>query len=244
MPPSDADRVDLSTSDTTVEVLDGAVSARLLHLPDRSFTIEATLDLGKGARFFGQKPPLHFHVQEEYIECTQGKLGLEFVRGRGRGEELVLTPADGRVAIPPYVDHRSYPMPPALQDDDGGAAAAVVKFLLSAERTDAVFELNPAFFENWYRYQDEVVATGARVDLVQVLCTFDAGGTYVSLPWWVPFRQTASIALGVVVGRWIGSGLLGYQPFYRKWTTDWESACRKMETSVFQRRFSDRAKTD
>ncbi|KAH8166649.1 hypothetical protein CIB48_g1609 [Xylaria polymorpha] len=235
MPPSDANRVESSTSDTRVEVLDGAVCARLLHLPDRSFTIEATLDLVKGERFFGQKPPLHFHVQEEYIECTQGKLGLDL-----GGTEYVLTAGDGRFDIRPYVDHRSYPLPLSRQD----SGVTTVKFLLSAEKTEAVFELNPVFFENWYHYQDEVVARGGRVDLVQVFCTFDAGGTYVSFPRWVPFGQTISIALGVVVGRWLGSGLLGYQPFYRKWSTDWDLACRKMETSIFQRRFSDRAKTD
>jgi hypothetical protein len=45
-----------------------------------------------------------------------------------------------------------------------------------------------------------------------------------------------------VVGRWLG-GMLGYQPFYRKWTTDWELACQKMETSLFQKRFADKTKT-
>lgn len=71
--------------------------------------------------------------------------------------------------------------------------------------------------------------------------TFDAGGTYISFPPWVPFGQTVSQVLGVVVGRWLG-GLLGYQPFHRKWTTDWELACQKMETSFFQRRFADKTK--
>jgi len=33
---------------------------------------------------------------------------------------------------------------------------------------------------------------------------------------------------------------MGYQPFYKKWTGDWEVACGKMETSVFQRRFARR----
>lgn len=123
--------------------------------------------------------------------------------------------------------------------DDG---ITVVKFLLSGERTDSVFELNPVFFENWYRYQDEIVVKGKKVDLIQVLSTFDAGGTYITLPKWLgPLRHVLAIALGVVIGRWIG-GLLGYQPFYREWTTDWELACRKMETSFFQRRFADRGR--
>ena len=72
---------------------------------------------------------------------------------------------------------------------------------------------------------------------------FDAGGTYLSLPPWLPFGQWISIMLGVVIGRWIG-GLLGYQPFYRKWTSDWELACQKMEASPFQRRFAVRDKQD
>jgi hypothetical protein len=37
----------------------------------------------------------------------------------------------------------------------------------------------------------------------------------------------------LVLGRLTGTGLLGYQPFYRKWTSDWELACQKMEASVF-----------
>ena len=71
--------------------------------------------------------------------------------------------------------------------------------------------------------------------------TFDAGGSYLSLPWWVPFGQTVSRTMALVVGRWVG-GFLGYQPFYRKWTTDWDLACQKMESSLFQRRFADRSK--
>lgn len=72
---------------------------------------------------------------------------------------------------------------------------------------------------------------------------FDAGASYLSLPWWVPFGKSLSRILGIVIGRWIG-GLLGYQPYYLKWTTDWESACQKMETSLLQKRFANRAKRE
>lgn len=72
---------------------------------------------------------------------------------------------------------------------------------------------------------------------------FDAGGSYLSLPRWVPFSRTVALVLGVVIGRWVG-GLLGYQPFYQKWTSDWPLACEKMSRSVFQRRFSDRAHSE
>ena len=44
-----------------------------------------------------------------------------------------------------------------------------VRFLLSAEKTSDPFELNTLMFENWYRYQDEVVAKGGRISLIQVL---------------------------------------------------------------------------
>lgn len=72
---------------------------------------------------------------------------------------------------------------------------------------------------------------------------FDAGGSYLSLPWWVPFGRTVSRVAGIVIGRWLGA-LLGYQPFYRKWTMDWHLACLKMEASWLQRRFADRSKMD
>lgn len=72
---------------------------------------------------------------------------------------------------------------------------------------------------------------------------FDAGASYLSVPWWVPFGRSLSRAAGIVVGRWLGA-MLGYQPYYRKWTTDWGLACEKMETSFFQRRFTDRAKME
>ncbi|CAI7649400.1 unnamed protein product [Penicillium glandicola] len=231
MAPSDADQMVYSDSDIRVHVLRNAVTGRLIHHPDRSFAIEVTLDLVKGADFFCHKPPTHFHVQEEYIECTQGHLGLEI-----DGKEVVLTAGDGPYSIKPYKDHRSYPLSLDRQEEGN----TVVKFLLSGEKTDSVFELNPVFFENWYRYQDDVVVNGAKINLIQLFSTFDAGGTYISLPWWIPFGQTVSRTMGLVVGRWLG-GLLGYQPFYSKWTSDWPLACQKMESSFFQRRFADRS---
>lgn len=71
---------------------------------------------------------------------------------------------------------------------------------------------------------------------------FDAGGTYAAPPAWLPFGHTFSKLAGVVIGRWLG-GLLGYQPFYRKYSSDWELACEEMGSSIFQKRFADRSKT-
>lgn len=72
---------------------------------------------------------------------------------------------------------------------------------------------------------------------------FDAGGSYLSLPTWIPFSRTLARALGIVGGRWIG-GMLGYSPYYEKWSTDWGLACERMGSSIFQRRFATRGKTD
>lgn len=68
---------------------------------------------------------------------------------------------------------------------------------------------------------------------------FDAGDSYLSPPWWVPFRTLVGFWMGVILGRWIG-GLLGYAPYYPEWTTDWDAACDKMEQSWFHRRYAVR----
>jgi len=164
------------------------------------------------------------------MEVLDGQLCVEV-----DGQERVLGPDDGEICVRPWAHHRLYP-PPNFEE------ARQSKFLLSGQETREVFKLDTVFFQNWYGYQDEVVLEGKSMDLIQVMCMFDAGGSYLSFPAWIPFGRILSRAIGVVIGRWIG-GLLGYQPFYSKWTTDWELACQKMETSLVQRRFADRVKT-
>ncbi|KAK7959064.1 uncharacterized protein PG986_003918, partial [Apiospora aurea] len=115
----------------------------------------------------------------------------------------------------------------------------MTRVVVSGEATPDLFRLDWAFFENWYGYQDLCFRKGCAPDLIQVMCMFDAGGRIFPLPSWVPFRRTVAVAVGVALGRWLG-GLLGYQPYYREWTTDWQLACGKMETSWFYRRFADR----
>lgn len=136
----------------------GAVTSRQVYHPNRSFALEVQLDLEKGRDIFVHKPPTHFHLQEEYIEAREGKLGLEI-----EGKELVLTSDDGAYTIPPFTNHRSYPLPRSEQN--GGN---VVRFLLSGEKTAMSFELSPVFFENWYKYQDEILVTGASISLIQL----------------------------------------------------------------------------
>ena len=66
---------------------------------------------------------------------------------------------------------------------------------------------------------------------------FDRGGSCLALPEFIPFSLTLSKAMTVVIGRWLG-GILGYQPYYKEWTTGSETAMERMSMSVFQRRFA------
>ncbi|KAK7753780.1 hypothetical protein SLS62_004145 [Diatrype stigma] len=195
-----------SSSDQVIELLDGAVTIRVIRHPERSFAFDVTLDLARGAKHFAHRPFVHFHTnQDEYIQATEGKLAIEL-----EGVERVLLPGEDEYCIGAWVNHRSYPLELERQDEGN----TIVKFLLSGARTPEPYELNTLFFENWYKYQDHVVKTGGKIDLIQVLSTFDAAGTYISPPRWLPFGRRISQVVGVVVGRWLGS-LLGYQPFYR-----------------------------
>ncbi|KAI2607914.1 hypothetical protein GGR54DRAFT_396669 [Hypoxylon sp. NC1633] len=222
-----------------ITAFEGGIATRVIthpSHPDRLFAYEVTflLQHPRVIAVASQKPPLHFHPhQEEYVQVLEGRLAIEV-----EGEERVLSSEDGEVALRPWTSHRLY-SPVA---ESGEANLKVTKFMLSAESTPELFRLDTVFFENWYAYQDRIVVKGEKVDLIQVMSMFDAGGSYLSLPRWIPFSKTLARALGIFVGRWVG-GFLGYQPFYRKWTTDWQSACQKMERSVFQRRFADRSKT-
>ncbi|KAI1651489.1 uncharacterized protein F4817DRAFT_356002 [Daldinia loculata] len=184
-------------------------------------SLEVTFDLAhpRLIALGSQKPPLHFHpYQEEYVQVLAGRLAAEV-----NGREVILIPSDGEFCLRPW------PMD------------STTKFLLSGQQTLKAFKLDNVFFQSWYAYQDEIVIGGKKPNPIQVISTFDAGGSYLSLPWWVPFRHIISQASSILIGRWLG-GLLGYQPFYRKWLTEenWQLACEKMESSFFQRRFADR----
>jgi len=61
-------------------------------------------------------------------------------------------------------------------------------------------------------------------------------------PKWVPFRRFIGYWGSVILGRWIG-GLLGYKPFFKEYTTDWDYAVAKMKGSWFQRHLVDEAYT-
>ena len=51
----------------------------------------------------------------------------------------------------------------------------------------------------------------------------------------MPFRRFFGYWTCVIVGRWIG-GILGYKPFFREYTTDWDFAVAKMRGQPLIRR--------
>ena len=66
-----------------------------------------------------------------------------------------------------------FPPPSALQKkgkEVGERAGGISRSLFSAAETAELFRLHTVFFENWYRYQDEVVICIRRMNLIQMLC--------------------------------------------------------------------------
>ncbi|KAK4183231.1 hypothetical protein QBC35DRAFT_394304, partial [Podospora australis] len=220
---------------------DGAITVTVLDPKDRAFIFDVTFHT-RHPRLQGlPKPPEHFHLyQDEYMEVLEGTLVVE-----ADGEESLIRQGDAEFVVKKGVNHRLYPPRNSADSTEEQRKLAEkedkVRFLLSGEETPNPFKLDLVFFENWYAYQELLVIHGVKPDIIQILSMFDAGDSYVTLPWWVPFRSTVSQVLGVVVGRWIG-GLLGYQPFFREWTAEWDLACEKMENSIFQSKFSERRK--
>lgn len=58
----------------------------------------------------------------------------------------------------------------------------------------------------------------------------------------MPFRQFVGYWTCVIIGRWIG-GLLGYKPFFKEYTTDWDFAVAKMKGSWSQRHLVEESYT-
>ncbi|KAH8698357.1 hypothetical protein BGW36DRAFT_375942 [Talaromyces proteolyticus] len=202
--------------------------------PDRQFLFHGIMRPSRGiyAELIkgGKNPPTHFHRSKwEFFRVLKGNLTINL-----NGVPAHVTSATGEIAVIPYTHHVIYGTP--------GTEMNEVKFVISATdrpAEDNVTGLDQEFFENWYGYQEDIFERGVKLDLIQALAMFDAGGTYLSPPWWVPFRSWVGLFLGIVMGRWIG-GLLRYAPFYPEWTTDWQGACDIMERSYFQWRFVKR----
>jgi hypothetical protein len=221
---------------------DGAIRVLRVNEPERAFYYDVTFFLDHPHLIklaSAEKPPMHFHpYQEEYIKVLDGTLGVEVER-----TEYKLRPEDGEFLIKPWANHRLYPIIDSPTGDATPGDGKTTRFLLSGEKSHEAFQLDDVFFQNWYGYQDEVVMSGKQFDLIQIMNMFDAGGSYISMPTWIPFSRRLAQLTGIVVGRWLGA-LLGYQPFHQKWTSNWSLAADKMRTSIFLRRFVNRSKTD
>ncbi|KFA74226.1 hypothetical protein S40288_10416 [Stachybotrys chartarum IBT 40288] len=182
------------------------------------------LELLKGDK----KPPTHFHPRQwEFFRVVRGSLTVEI-----NGVPHQFVESDGEYALPPGPHHCLYPT-------DGQPKGAVVEFWLGATPSGSMAELDQAFFENWYGYQEDILLHGVEPDPIQVMAMFDAGDSYLSPPAWVPepLRHHIGKFMDVVLGRWIG-GMLGYAPFYPEWTTDWAAACRQMNLCSTQKKFA------
>ncbi|CAG8979679.1 hypothetical protein HYALB_00003910 [Hymenoscyphus albidus] len=210
-----------------ISASEGAITTTFPKHPKKAFAflVEFNCHHPRLLALADKKPPMHFHpYQTEDMEVLEGRLTVE-----AEGVQNILTPESGVFAVKPWTNHRLYP--PPVTDE------IITKFILSGSDTEESYKMDGVFFQNWYGYQDQVVLKGEKIDLLQVMSMFDAGGSYLSLPWYIPFSRTISMAMSIFLGRWVG-GLLGYQPFYKEWTNEWDIACEKMSESRFQKRFA------
>ncbi|KAL8792096.1 MAG: hypothetical protein Q9195_005271 [Heterodermia aff. obscurata] len=168
-----------------------------------------------------QGPLLHFHqFQTEYFRVEAGLMGIE-VNGATRS----VTRDDGEISVKAGSIHRFFIHPDSPGD---------MTVYLSASDAGMDYQLDRIFFENWYGYWHDALLHDGGLSLLQYLAIQDGGDAYTPAPAWVPFRRTVGYWTCVILGRWIG-GLLGYKPFFKEYTTDWDYAVMKMKGSFFQR---------
>ncbi|KAI2730814.1 hypothetical protein CBS147332_2666 [Penicillium roqueforti] len=166
-------------------------------------------------------PPPHFHqFQTEYFRAGQGVLGIAV-----DGVVRRITPEDGEISVKAGSVHNFFIHPDSPES---------MTVYLSASDSGNDYQLDRVFFENWYGYWHDALLHDGGIDWIQFLAIQDGGDAYTPAPAWVPFRRQVGYWTCVIIGRWIG-GLLGYKPFFREYTTDWDFAVAKMKGSFFQR---------
>ncbi|KAI9928669.1 hypothetical protein ASPWEDRAFT_36435 [Aspergillus wentii DTO 134E9] len=166
-------------------------------------------------------PPPHFHqFQTEYFRVETGVMGINV-----DGQVKRVTKEDGEVSVKAGSIHNFFIHPDSEE---------TMTVYLSASDSGMDYQLDRIFFENWYGYWHDALLHGGGLDWIQFLAIQDGGDAYTPAPAWVPFRRQVGYWTCVIVGRWIG-GLLGYKPFFREYTTDWDFAVAKMKGSFFQR---------
>lgn len=106
----------------------------------------------------GKKPPTHFHPRQwEFFKVVSGSLTVEI-----NGVKHEFTEADEEFALQPGPHHCLYGTP--------GQKADAVEFWLSASPVPGGQQLDQAFFENWYGYQEDILLRDVRPDPIQVMC--------------------------------------------------------------------------
>nr|ANM86573.1 cupin RmIC-type protein [Cladonia uncialis subsp. uncialis]AUW31356.1 putative cupin RmIC-type [Cladonia uncialis subsp. uncialis] len=174
-------------------------------------------------------PLLHFHqFQTEYFRVEAGLMGIHV-----DGVEKAVTAEDGEISVKAGSIHQFFIHPDSQGD---------MTVYLSASDSGMDFQLDRIFFENWYGYWHDALLHDGGLNLFQYLAIQDGGDAYTPAPAWVPFRRTVGYWTCVILGRWIG-GMLGYRPFFREYTTDWDYAVAKMRGSFFQRHLVEQSFT-
>ena len=167
--------------------------------------------------------------QAEYFKVEQGIMGVKV-----DGKQYKKTPEDPEFLVPAGTFHGFYRHP-----DSPGPMTV----LLSASDSGNDYKLDRVFFENWYGFWHDSLLYHGKMNYIHWLAVYDGGDAYPELPAWLPCRRTLSYWYGVVLGRWIG-GMLGYKPFFKEYTTDWDYAVAKMKRSFFQRHLVEESYKD
>jgi len=154
-------------------------------------------------------PPLHWHhYQEEHFTVTQGTF---IFRLNGKETKISATDPNPRISITPGDPHTFSPDP----SYKGPCVIEISAATSSSSSTETTAGVSEQFFRNLYSYLEDCSRQNTSPSLPQLLLFLDSAE--VSLAWDVGptwLMQYMSYALGVVVGRWIGGGLLGYKASY------------------------------
>lgn len=240
--------ITLSAGQNPLTQFDGKIETHFLEPPaGTAFQImQIYKPLPKGDKSGAYRgPPPHFHLhQTERFKVVKGRVGIEV-----NETVKVLRPKDGVAICPAGNIHRFIIDVDPEHDQDGSDDEeeddGEIVFMVNATDSGKDFVLDRIFLENWYGVRVDSFKYGTKIDFIQQCATFDGGDHYLpfpaTLPKWIPMSWSVAIRtfLGfwvtVIIGRYIG-GLLGYQPFYREYTTDWELAVAKMQGTWFYRR--------
>jgi len=154
-------------------------------------------------------PPKHLHwYQEEHFTVTQGTFIFTL---NGKDIKISATDPNPRTSIAPGDPHTFVPDP----SFKGPCVIEISAEMSPRASSETSAGIDERFFRNLYSYLEDCSRQNTSPSLPQLLLFLDSAE--VSLAWDVGptwLMQYMSYALGVVVGRWIGGDLLGYEASY------------------------------